>query len=538
MQTESAPAAHLLQENQSLRDALAALKQANAELQNEALQFKALAQFSGDHLFMLDRKGTYLFSNDNVSSFGLSKGGELTGRRLQEVYPFDASSLYREKLAAVYETGQAVSFWHEVSTGQGARYDLVMLYPLFKEESIWAVGGICRDMSAQRKIENRLFQAQKMESLGTLVAGVAHEINNPINLMLLNLPLFKKMWIDLLPIIEGHTPSESTHTKFGGLTLDFIKQNALRLITDMEMAANRVARIVKGLKAFSRKNNPAEKSDIQVNVAVENAARLASSTFSKSKAELQITLCPDLPLLRANLQHLEQIVLNLIINAHESIRHDKGWVRVETKWQEKEQAIQILVSDNGRGISPLVADRIFDPFVTDRQAEGGTGLGLSVTYNLVKAHNGDIAFRSIPDEGSEFVVSFPVSRRHKTSRIMVVDDDASFRALLVQVLTRQTASLVEGFANGTEALIRLGSDPPDLLVLDMFMPEIDGLGVCRAIKNELGLERIKVIIVTGFPEHPNIGEAVRMGFRQVVTKPLDMPRFIQIARNELDGISA
>ena len=88
---------------------MAALKQANAELQNEALQFKALAQFSGDHLFMLDRKGTYLFSNDNVSSFGLSKGGELTGRRLQEVYPFDASSLYREKLAAVYETGQTVS---------------------------------------------------------------------------------------------------------------------------------------------------------------------------------------------------------------------------------------------------------------------------------------------------------------------------------------------------------------------------------------------------------------------------------------------
>jgi CheY-like chemotaxis protein len=121
---------------------------------------------------------------------------------------------------------------------------------------------------------------------------------------------------------------------------------------------------------------------------------------------------------------------------------------------------------------------------------------------------------------------------------MVVDDDASFRALLIRVLTKKIGSMVEGFANGTEALIRLGSDPPDLLVLDMFMPEIDGLGVCRAIKNELGLERMKVIIVTGFPDHPNIDEASRMGFRQIVTKPLEMDHFIQIVRKEFDGISS
>ena len=249
-------------------------------------------------------------------------------------------------------------------------------------------------------------------------------------------------------------------------------------------------------------------------------------------------LSPKLPLLQANLQHLEQIVLNLIINALESIQRDKGWVRIETKWQENEQAIQIAIADNGRGINPAVADKIFDPFVTDRQAEGGTGLGLSVTYNLVKAHNGDISFRSKEGEGTEFTVSLPISKKRKPHRIMVVDDDTSFRALLIQALTKQIGSMVEGFANGTEALIRLGSDPPDLLILDMFMPEIDGLGVCRAIKNELGLERMKVIIVTGFPDHPNLEEAAQMGFRQIIAKPLEMDHFIQIARNELYGISS
>jgi CheY-like chemotaxis protein len=97
--------------------------------------------------------------------------------------------------------------------------------------------------------------------------------------------------------------------------------------------------------------------------------------------------------------------------------------------------------------------------------------------------------------------------------------------------------VVEDYANGAEALIRMGSHPPDLLVLDMFMPEMDGLGVCRAIKNELGLDLMKVIIVTGFPDHPNLYEATRMGFGQILTKPLIMDEFIQIVQDNLNAKS-
>jgi CheY-like chemotaxis protein len=303
----------------------------------------------------------------------------------------------------------------------------------------------------------------------------------------------------------------------------------------MEMAANRVAQIVSGLKGFARKSNPAEKWDVQVNKAVGNAVRLADATAKKLKIVIEENLALDLPLLRANLQNLEQVVLNLIINALEAIGHDHGKVCITTRFLEQSQSIAIDVTDNGRGINPAVADNIFDPFVTDRQAAGGTGLGLSVTYNLVKAHQGDIHFRTQAGQGTTFTVVLPTGPARRPYKIMVVDDDGDFRSMIVRLLNRSTDCVIEDFANGAEALIRMGSHPPDLLILDMFMPEMDGLGVCRAVKNELGLDLMKVIIVTGFPDHPNLYEAAGMGFSQILTKPLVVDEFIQMVKENLDG---
>jgi signal transduction histidine kinase/ActR/RegA family two-component response regulator len=497
-------------------------------------QFRGLVASTGDHVFMLDGAGKYLFSNDRVRQFGMKKGAELIGRRLQDVYPRDVAALYREKLQEVMRTNAVVSFSHQKNTPNEIEYHVDTLYPVHHDGAVWAVGGICCNVSEQKKIEKQLVQSQKMEAMGTLVAGVAHEINNPINLILFNLPLLEKMWRDLMPLLHEHM-IQSPEKRIGGLPPVFVKQNLPRLISDMEMAANRVAQIVSGLKGFARKSNPAEKWDVQVNKAVCNAVRLADATAKKLKIVIDVNLASDLPLLRANLQNLEQVVLNLIINALESIGHDHGKVGIATRFIEQSQSIAIDVTDNGRGINPAVADNIFDPFVTDRQAAGGTGLGLSVTYNLVKAHQGDIRFRTKTGQGTTFTVVLPTVPAHRPYKIMVVDDDSDFRGMIVRLLNRSTNCVIEDFANGAEALIRMGSHPPDLLILDMFMPEMDGLGVCRAVKNELGLELMKVIIVTGFPDHPNLYEAAGMGFSQILTKPLVVDDFINMVKENLDG---
>jgi signal transduction histidine kinase len=377
-----------------------------------------------------------------------------------------------------------------------------------------------------RESQQQLHQAQKMETLGTLVAGVAHEINNPINLIMYNLPLLQKIWLDFLPVLMQRQALEPDR-KFGGFTYEFLKDNLSQLVIDMDMAASRVAKTVSDLKNFSKLSNFAEKSPVQVNIAVQNALRLAQTTLLSSGVNLEVKLGDDLPPIEGNLHSIEQIVLNILINAVQAIDHSQGQIEITTGFQHKDGRAYIGIRDNGRGVSPQVAEKIFLPFVTDKQAEGGTGLGLSVTYSLVKAHAGEITFESQAGKGSVFTVYLPTILKRQAARILVVDDDMVIRQMLIEALTMDHQYLVEEAANGIEASIKLGTYRPDLLILDIFMPEMDGLEVCRNIRNEPELSEMKVIITTGYPDHPKLDEIARLGFTHVFTKPFNLLDFVK-----------
>jgi signal transduction histidine kinase len=356
---------------------------------------------------------------------------------------------------------------------------------------------------ALKESQQQLQQAQKMEALGTLVAGVAHEINNPINLIMYNLPLIQKIWSDFLPVLmeqKNIFPDQ----KFGGFTYEFLKDNLPQLIADMDMAANRVAKIVSDLKNFSKQSNVAEKSALQVNTAVKNALRLAQTTLRKSGVQIELELAKDLPLIQGNLQSIEQIILNIIINAIQAINHENGIIRIRSGFHKRDGRILIAISDNGCGISAAVADKLFLPFVTDKQAEGGTGLGLSVTYGLVQAHGGDIYFETRKGRGTTFTISMPTLLKRETAKILIVDDDRTIREMLIEALTldRRKSYLIEEATNGIEASIKLGTYRPDLLILE------------------------KVIISTGYPDHAKLNEMARLGFTNVIYKPFNLPEFV------------
>ena len=341
-----------------------------------------------------------------------------------------------------------------------------------------------------------------------------------------NLPLLEKVWGDLLPVLMERKEVEPER-KFGGFAYDFLSDNLSQLVADMEMAAHRIAKTVSDLKNYSRQSNVVEKVPLQINNAVKNAMRLSQSTLRKSDVSVKLNLAEDLPDIAGNLQSIEQIILNIIINAVHAIDHNRGKIEIDTGLRIKDGMVYIRITDNGRGIPPSIADKIFLPFVTDKQSEGGTGLGLSVTYSLVKAHDGEITFETSRERGTSFTVCLPSLLKQRAARILVVDDDHAIRQILIEALSMDRKYLVEEASNGIEASIKLGTYRPDLLILDIFMPEMDGVEVCRNICSEPELSDLKVIITTGYPDHPKLDEVVKLGFTNIFSKPFDLRNFVR-----------
>lgn len=377
-----------------------------------------------------------------------------------------------------------------------------------------------------RNSQDQLYQAQKMEALGTLVAGMAHEINNPISLIMFNLPIVKRVWQDALPVLQQVSAIGPPQT-FGGYPLDFLETQFHQLIADMIMAANRISKIVEDLSNFSRRSQMRDTQEVKINDAAAAAVRLAQTTIRKSGVQLKLDLTGDLPPIQGNLTGIEQVILNVIINAIQGIDHENGRIAIRTGENRAAGEVFITVGDNGRGIAPEMADKLFDPFVTDKQDQGGTGLGLAVSYSLVKAHDGDIAFEPSEEGGTVFTVTLPTEPQPKVTRVLVVDDDAMVRNLITQALRETEHYHVDEAANGVDGLIKIGADPPDLLILDLMMPGMNGLEVCQTIHRKKPFAAMKVMITTGHPHHADLKKISALGFTKIHTKPFTIAGFLQ-----------
>jgi PAS domain S-box-containing protein len=429
-------------------------------------------------------------------------------------------------LSRLSKEGMVENFEIQVRHKSGRVMDLLMFARSINIVSEQYMLLLAQDITEQKRLESETQQRQKMESLGTLVAGVAHEINNPINTIMNNAPLLQGVWKDLLSLVEECAEKEPGR-RYGGLYFGFLKENLDQLISDMDIAANRVAAIVKGLKDFSRKTSSMEKQKVNINIAVENAIRLAGSTVKKSGITLALGLTPNLPSINANLQNLEQIILNLLINAVQAIEHNYGEIRITTSYNKHQGAVVLSVQDNGKGIPSAIYDKIFDPFFTEWQSIGGTGLGLPITQNLVKANDGEISFKSRPGKGTSFFVTFSVGLKKRPFKILVVDDEEAVLEIIKKALSIERNYEVETAHDGNEALIKIGAYHPDLLLLDIFMPKMDGVEVCRAIKKHAEFKDMKVIIFTGYPEHEKVNKVAEMGFIKVVSKPFQLEEFLK-----------
>jgi signal transduction histidine kinase len=249
-----------------------------------------------------------------------------------------------------------------------------------------------------------------MASLGTLVSGVAHEINNPIATVLLNAPIVEKVWHSTAPILDEHC-SRSGSLKIGGMEYTQLSARMPQLLSSISDSARRVKKIVGDLKDFARQS-PSEMNDrVDINSAVEKAIGLVSSLIKKSTEHFSVDYHAKLPVICGNTQRIEQVVVNLLVNACQALPDKERSIRVATDFDAAEGILSIRVVDQGIGIPADTAKRIKDPFFTTKRDTGGTGLGLSISDRIVQDHGGTMEFFSEVDRGTTVNVSIPVNSK-------------------------------------------------------------------------------------------------------------------------------
>lgn len=256
--------------------------------------------------------------------------------------------------------------------------------------------------------QEQIFQAAKMTSLGTLVSGVAHEINNPITSVMLNAPILQKVWKSIDPVLQKHC-QENGDFKVGNMSYGQLQQRMPRLIEDIAEGAKRVKVIVDDLKNYARQSPPEMNDSVDINAVVKKSASLVNNLIKKSTNHFSIESANHLPTFKGNAQRIEQVVINFLVNACQALTDNSQSISVATFYDAQDQTLCIQIADEGKGMTKETIERITDPFYTTKREEGGTGLGLSICNKIIEDHQGFLTFSSEPGKGTTATVKIPVS---------------------------------------------------------------------------------------------------------------------------------
>jgi len=273
------------------------------------------------------------------------------------------------------------------------------------------VVGIITDITESKKAiekevlyKNQLVQADKLVSLGLLVSGIVHEINNPNNFISLSTPLLRKAWDCIVPVLERHT-NETKDLQIGSIAFQEFVGNIDKLLCGIEEGSRRITRIVSDLKDYSRFDTQNLKCLIDLNAVVKSALTLMEPMTKKSTKNLKSIMHEAPLIIEGNYQRLEQVLINLIHNACDALRSCDESITITTN-PGKNKDVVITVKDEGCGICKSDLDKLVEPFFTTKREKGGTGLGLSVSAGIVKDHNGKMLFESEPGKGTTVTLIF------------------------------------------------------------------------------------------------------------------------------------
>ncbi len=338
------------------------------DLRRSEEQYRSVVEKARDLIFLVDHDGAFLGANTAAArAFSVPARG-LPGRFLAEFFaPPDAEKLL-DHISYVFETGRNFETQGQMRLRDRVYFLSIHLVPLYGEDgrTVERVLIIARDMTERQRMEEHMLQTEKLASLGTLAAGVAHEINNPLGVML----GFTELLLDRLP------PDSKEH----------------QMLKTMERQGLSCKRIVENLMSYARQPT-AHEEFTDLNRNLEYVLGLVKNTLLTKKIDLEMHLAPELPRVRGDAGELQQVFLNLINNAIAAMVGG-GWLTITSRFNRNTHKVEALVADTGVGIPKEHADRIFDPFFTTKKVGEGTGLGLSVSFAIVNKYGGNIRFES------------------------------------------------------------------------------------------------------------------------------------------------
>ncbi len=502
-------------------------QQAEQKIREQA----ALLDVATDAIFVKDLDNQILFWNKGAERLYGWKSEEVLLKNTQDLLSKKDATQQEEALKATLESGAWQGELHKV-TKDGREILLESHWTLVRDEagnpkSILIVD---TDITEKKQLEAKFLRAQRLESLGTLASGIAHDLNNILTPIL--------AVAQLLPLKLPHLDEQSQ-----------------RMLLMLETNAKRGADLVKQILSFAR-GAEGKRTSVQLKHLLLDIEQIAKRTFPKT-IEIESDIASELWPVSADATQLHQVFMNLVVNARDAMPHggtltisganihiDESYAKMNVDATVGSMVV-ITVSDKGVGIPPEIIDRIFDPFFTTKEVGKGTGLGLSTVLGIVKSHGGFVEVSSQVGVGSQFKVYLPASEDSLMQAaielelfsgngelILVVDDETAIREITKATLESHNYRVLTA-SDGIEAIAQYAEcmDEISLVLMDMMMPTMDGAIASRTLRKMN--PQVEIIAMSGLTSSDAIANATSIGIKEFLPKPFTAKELIAVLQQSL-----
>ncbi len=396
--------AELLTANEQLKYEIEERRRVEEQIRKSRSLLQSVFDGISDPLIMLDGAATIRMLNKAAADYFKTDYRGAIGRPCRELLPSQNTICEICTIPDSVKNGYPKSFERKGLMNPNL-LERVVIYPLVEElrQDRRAIIRIS-DITHSKLMERQLMQSEKLASLGLLVSGIAHEINNPNNFISFNIPILRDYLTGMMPVLDNHVEKHPDY-QIAGLSYEEFRQDLFKLLDNIEHGSKRINDTVSGLKEFSRRKEHSKKLWIDLKQVIEKGVAICQSQLRKEIQSFQVNIPDHLPKIHTDPEVIEQVIVNLLINAAQAADKEESWIRLdvilEDGWRKH---VIIEICDNGCGMDRTTREKIFDPFFSTKGPGEGTGLGLYICQSRLEAIGGRIEVQSDVGVGSTFRV--------------------------------------------------------------------------------------------------------------------------------------